>query len=54
VARREERRGVLSGLAEKPDGKRPLEKPMRRWEDNIKMNIQEIRWRGRRIDCGSG
>ena len=34
----EERRGVLVG---KPDGKRPLERPRRRWADNIKMDLQE-------------
>jgi len=29
-------------LAGKPEGKRPLGKPGRRWEDNIKMDIQEL------------
>jgi hypothetical protein len=33
--------GVLVG---KPDGKRPLERPRRRWEDNIKMDLQEVEW----------
>ena len=28
-------------LVDKPEGKRPLERPRRRWEDNIKMNLQE-------------
>jgi len=28
----------------KPDGKRPLGRPTRRWEDNIKMDIQEVGW----------
>jgi len=28
----------------KPEGKRPLGKPRRRWEDNIKMNLQEVGW----------
>jgi hypothetical protein len=28
----------------KPEGRRPLEKPRRRWEDNIKMNLREIGW----------
>jgi hypothetical protein len=37
-----ERRGVYSVLVEKPEGKRPLGRPRRRWEDNIKMNIQEM------------
>ena len=26
----------------KPEGKRPLERPRRRWEDNIKMDLQEV------------
>jgi hypothetical protein len=29
-------------LVEKPEGKRPLGRPMCRWEDNIKMDIQEV------------
>jgi len=41
-------------LEGKPDGERPLETPMRKWEDNIKMGIQKIKWRGRRIYYGSG
>ena len=31
---------------EKPDGKRPLGRPRRRWEDNIKMDLQEVGCRG--------
>jgi hypothetical protein len=31
--------GVLVG---KPEGKRPLERPRRRWEDHIKMDLQEV------------
>jgi hypothetical protein len=27
-----------------PDGRRPLGRPRRRWEDNIKMNITEVVW----------
>jgi hypothetical protein len=27
----------------KPEAKRPLERPRRRWEDNIKMDLQEVR-----------
>jgi hypothetical protein len=30
----------------KPEGKRPLRKPSRMWEDNIKMDLREIRWGG--------
>jgi hypothetical protein len=37
-----EDRGVNRVLVGKPDGKRPLGKPGRRWEDNIKMDLQEI------------
>jgi hypothetical protein len=29
-------------LVGKPEGKRPLERPRRRWEDNIKMDVQEV------------
>ena len=37
-----ERRGVYRILVEKPEGKRPLGRPMLRWEDNIKMDLQEV------------
>jgi hypothetical protein len=30
----------------KPEGKRPLRKPRRRWVDNIKMDVREIVWSG--------
>jgi hypothetical protein len=39
----EEGRGMYRILVGKPEGKRPLGKPRRRWEDNIKMNLQEVR-----------
>ena len=42
VARMEGDRGVHRVLVGKPEGKRPLERPKRRWEDNIKMDIQEV------------
>ena len=35
-------RGVHWLLVGKPEGKRPLGRPRRRWEDNIKMNLQEL------------
>jgi len=38
----EERRGVYRVLVGKPEGKRPLGRPRRRWEDNIKMDLQEV------------
>jgi len=41
VARMGERRGVNRVLVGKPEGKRSLGRPMRRWEDNIKMDLQE-------------
>jgi hypothetical protein len=37
-----EGRGVYRVLVGKPEGKRPLETPRRRWEDNIKMDLQEV------------
>ena len=40
VALMGERRGVYRGLVEKPDRKSPLGRPRRRWEDNIKMDLQ--------------
>ena len=32
----------IEGLVGEPEGKRPLGRPMRRWEDNIKMNLKEV------------
>ena len=37
-----EKRGVCRVLVEKHEGKRPLERCKRRWEDNIKMDLQEV------------
>jgi hypothetical protein len=42
VARMGEDRGVHRVLVGKPQGKRPLGGPRRRWEDNIKMDLQEV------------
>ena len=42
VARMGERRGLYRVLVGKPEGKRPLGRPRRRWEDNIKMDLQEV------------
>jgi hypothetical protein len=42
VARTGEGRGVYGVLVGRPEGKRPLERPRRRWEDNIKMDLREI------------
>ena len=41
VARMGEGRGVYRVMAGKPEGKRPLRRPRRRWEDNIKVDLQE-------------
>ena len=37
-----ERRGVYRVLVGKPEGKRPLERPRRRWADKIKLDLQEV------------
>jgi len=42
VARMGEGRVVYRVLVGKPEGKRPLGRPRRRWEDNIKMYLQEV------------
>ena len=60
MAHMEEGRGVHKVLVGKPDGKRPLGRPRRRWEDNIKMDLQEVRgivwtgWSWLRIGTGGG
>jgi len=41
-----ERRGIYRFLVGKPEGKIPLGRPRHRWEDNIKMDLQEV-------GCGS-
>ena len=46
VARMGERRGMYRVLVGKPEGKRPLGKPRCRWEDNSKMDLQEVGCRG--------
>jgi len=40
------RRGAYTVLLGRPDGKRPLGIPRRRWEHNIKIDLQEIGWGG--------
>jgi len=37
-----EKRGIYRVLVGKPEGKRPLGRPRRRWEDNIMMDLQEV------------
>jgi hypothetical protein len=44
VARMRERRGACRALVGKPEGRIPLERPRRRWKDNIKMDLREVGW----------
>jgi hypothetical protein len=46
VARMGEKRNAHRILVGRPEGKRSLGRPRRRWVDNIKMNLREIRWDG--------
>jgi hypothetical protein len=39
-----ERRGAYRALVGKPEGRRPLGRPRRRWEDNFKMDLREVGW----------
>jgi hypothetical protein len=55
VARMGERKGAYRALVGKPEGRRPLGRPRRRWEDNIKMDLREVGWGGMGLDeSGSG
>ena len=42
IAKMEEERSAFKILTSKPTGKSPLERPRRRWEDNIRMDLKEI------------
>jgi hypothetical protein len=44
VARMGEGRGAYRILVGRPDGRRPLGRPRRRWENNIKIDLQEVGW----------
>jgi hypothetical protein len=46
VAHIEKRRGAYGVLVGKPEGKRPLGRPRLRWGNNIKMDLQEVGWKG--------
>jgi hypothetical protein len=46
VARPEEERGAYRILVGRPKGRRPLERPRRRWEVNIKTDLGEVGWEG--------
>ena len=54
MARMGEGEGVHGVLVGKPEGKRPLGKPRRRWEDNIKMDLREVVGGWRLDEVGSG
>jgi hypothetical protein len=41
-----EKRNAYRILVDKPEGKRPLGRPRRRWVNNIKMNFRQIKWDG--------
>jgi hypothetical protein len=41
-----EKRNAYRILVDKPEGKRPLGRPRRRWVDNINMDLREIGWSG--------
>jgi hypothetical protein len=49
-----ERRGAYRALVGKPEGRRPLERPRQRWEDNIKMDLREVGWGDGLDQSGSG
>ena len=42
LARMEQSRNAYRVLVGKPEGKRPLRRPRRRWKDNIKMDLREV------------
>ena len=44
VARMGKKGGVYRVLVGKSEGDRPLERPRRKWKDNIKMNLQKVGW----------
>jgi hypothetical protein len=46
VPRMGEKRNVYRILVGKPEGKRPLGRPRRRWVDNIKIDLRETEWVG--------
>ena len=49
------RRGVHRVLVGKPEGMRSLGRTRHRWEDNIKVDLQEVVWEEHGLDCsGSG
>jgi hypothetical protein len=50
-----ERRGAYGVWMGRPQGKRSLGRPRHRWENNIKMDLQEVEWTGLiRLRIGTG
>jgi hypothetical protein len=45
AARMGERRGAYRILVGRPEGRRPTGRPRRRWEDNIKVDLQDVGWK---------
>jgi hypothetical protein len=46
VARVGEKRGSYRILVGRPEGRRPLRRPRWRWEDNVKVDLQDVGWGG--------
>ena len=46
MARMADSRGAYRVLVSRPEGNSPLGRPRRRWKDNIKMDLEELGWRG--------
>jgi hypothetical protein len=44
VGRMVEKRSAYGILVGRPEGRRPLGRPRRRWEDKLKLNLQEVGW----------
>jgi hypothetical protein len=49
-----EKRNAYRSLMGKPEGKRTLGRPRRRWVDNIRMDLGEVGWGGCELDWSGG
>ena len=54
VAHMGESGGAFRVLVGKPEGRRPLRRPSRRWDDYSKMDFREVGWRHGLYQCDSG